>query len=95
MSKPESIKIDPWYGFPQQTYSLLTDNFVHEKFFVAKVNAKAANSTANVKATFSKKDKALNISDEVKVWFNLADGKSIFAKSASDHIKVQYDHGIV
>jgi len=53
MSKPESIKIDPWTDFPRQPYTLLTDDFVHDKLFTLKVNAKGDRSTVNVKSNVS------------------------------------------
>lgn len=51
MSKPESIKIEPWTDFPKLPYSFITDDFVYDKLFVGKVNAKGGKSTVNLKAT--------------------------------------------
>lgn len=45
MSKPESIKIDPWTDFPRLAYTFINDDFVHEKlavFKVATIDAHAA-----------------------------------------------------
>lgn len=49
MSKPESIKIEPWADFPRQSYSIFGDDFVHDKLFVTKVAAKGSRSTINIK----------------------------------------------
>lgn len=40
MSKPESIKIDPWTDFPRYSNGIFGDDFVHDKLFVAKLAAK-------------------------------------------------------
>lgn len=63
MLKPESIKIDPWTDFPRQPYTLLTDDFVHDKLFTLKVNAKGDRSTVNVKSNVSADKGAPYISD--------------------------------
>lgn len=49
MSKPESIKIEPWVDFPRQPYSIISDDFVHDKLASVKINAKGENSSANLK----------------------------------------------
>lgn len=51
MSKPESIKVDPWTDYPRQPYSIITDDFCHEKIGTVKVNAKGSSSVVNVKAS--------------------------------------------
>jgi len=51
MSKPESIKVDPWTGYPKQGYSIITDDFCHDKIGTVKVNAKGSSSVVNVKAS--------------------------------------------
>jgi hypothetical protein len=71
MSKPESIKIDPWTDFPKQPISFITDDFVHEKLAVIKVNAKGGKSTANLKVTISEDKTSRTVNDEVKLWFDL------------------------
>lgn len=63
MSKPESIKIDPWTDFPRQSYTLFTDDFVHDKLFTVKVNSKSDKSTFNVKANISADKGAPVVSD--------------------------------
>lgn len=41
MSKPESVKNDKWTDFPRQSYSILSDDFCHDKTFVAKAVGKS------------------------------------------------------
>ena len=95
MSKPESIKIDPWVGFPRQSYSIIDDDFCHEKNFVAKFAAKTAKSTINIKETVNSKKGAWSVADEVKFWFDLPNKHSLYAKvKSTDYIKLHYDHGI-
>lgn len=53
MSKPESIKVEPWADYPRQQYSIFSDDFVHDKLAVAKVNLKGSRSTVNIKETVS------------------------------------------
>jgi len=57
MSKPESIRVEPWSDFPKQSYSILTDDFPHEKLYTAKVNSKGDRSTVNIKAVVTRNDK--------------------------------------
>ena len=71
MSKPESVKIDPWTEFPKQSFSIFTDDFVHDKIATLKVNAKGEKSTFNFKANIKEDKGSLKLSDEVKFWFNL------------------------
>ncbi len=40
MSKPTSINIEPWTGFTNQSYSIIGDDFVHDKLFTAKAKLK-------------------------------------------------------
>ena len=95
MSKPESIKIDPWTDFPKQPYSFLTDDFVHEKVFVAKVNAKGPKSTVNLKASFNSDKVGLSVVDETKLWFDLPNSRSLYAKiKSSNYVRVQLDNGV-
>jgi hypothetical protein len=49
MSKPESIKVEPWSDYPRQSYSIINDDFVHDKLAVLKVAAKSEKSTVNIK----------------------------------------------
>ena len=96
MSKPESIKVDPWTEWPRQSYSLINDDFVHDKLATFKVNAKGAKSTVNLKANIKADKAGLKLTDEVKYWFNLPEGRSFYSKvKSSDYIKLHLDNGIV
>ena len=79
MSKPESIKVDPWTEWPRQSYSLINDDFVHDKLATFKVNAKGAKSTVNLKANIKADKAGLKLTDEVKYWFNLPEGRSFYS----------------
>ncbi len=96
MSKPESIKIDPWTDFPRQPYTFITDDFCHEKVYTLKVNAKGEKSTVNVKANINSNEKTgLSISDEVKFWFQVGGSRSIYSKiKSSNYLKLHYDNGV-
>lgn len=96
MSKPESVKIDPWTEFPRQSFSLLTDDFVHDKLFTLKVNSKGEKSTVNFKANVKGEKGAFKLSDEIKFWFNLPGGRSFYSKVKSgDSMKLHFDNGII
>lgn len=95
MSKPESIKIDPWTDFPRLPYTFVNDDFVHDKLFVAKVNAKGPKSTVNLKASVSSDKASRTVSDEVKLWFDLPSSRSLYAKiKSSNYVRLQLDNGI-
>lgn len=95
MSKPESIKIEPWTDFPRLPYTFISDDFVHEKLFVAKVNAKGVSSTVNLKASVSEDKTSKSVSDEAKLWFDLPKGRSLYAKiKSSSYLKLQLDNGV-
>ena len=51
MSKPESIKVEPWADFPKQAYTFISDDFVHDKPLTLKVNIKSEKATINIKET--------------------------------------------
>lgn len=94
-AKPESIKTEPWSEFPRQPYSFITDDFVHEKLGVLKVNASSSKATVNIKETVAYDKKgALGVSDEVKFYFALPQGASFYSKvKSNDYLKIHYDHG--
>jgi hypothetical protein len=94
MSKPESIKIDPWTDFPRLAYTFINDDFVHEKLAVFKVAAKGGRSTVNLKASVSKDKGVTKVSDELKLWFDLPEGRSLYSKLKADLLRVQFDNGI-
>ena len=97
MLKPESIKIDPWTDFPRADYSLLTDDFVHDKLATVKVNSKGLKSTFNVKASVKSDKAGYSLSDEVKFWFALPKaGRSLFAKiKSNNYLKLHFDNGYI
>lgn len=96
MSKPESIKIDPWTDFPRYSYSIISDDFVHDKLATVKVNSKGDKSTFNVKLNVKSDKAGSSVSDELKFWFSLPGGRSLFSKiKSSNYLKLHYDHGIV
>jgi len=97
MSKPESVKIDPWTDFPKQPYTFITDDFCHDKVCTLKVNSKGEKSTVNLKTNINRNDKAeLSISDEVKFWFQVAGSRSIYSKiKSNNYLKLHYDNGII
>lgn len=95
MSKPQSVKVDPWSDWPKQPYSFINDDFVHDKTFTAKVNAKGTKSTANFKASVTQDKSGFKLADELKFWFDLPQGRSLYGKvKSSDYIKGQFDNGI-
>lgn len=95
MSKPESIKVDPWTDFPRQAYSIIGDDFVHDKLYTLKVNSKGDKSTFNVKLNLKSEKTGFSIADEVKFWFSLPGDRFIFSKvKSSNYIKLHYDNGI-
>lgn len=62
-SKPESIKVEPWGDFPRQPYSIFTDDFVHDKLGVVKVNASSERATINIKETVAAEKGGYALSD--------------------------------
>lgn len=96
MSKPESIKIEPWSDFPNYSDKIFSDDFVHNSFFVAKVAAKGSRSTINIKETVTNKAGAFSLADDVKFWFSLPQqGHSLYARiKSSNYLKLHYDFGV-
>lgn len=96
MSKPQSINIDPWVGFPRYSDSIFGDDFVHSTLFAAKIAAKGNRSTINIKESIANKDGKLALSDDVKLWFDLPQkGHSLYARvKSSNYVKLHYDMGI-
>jgi hypothetical protein len=58
MSKPFSMRVEPWSSFDQQSYNIFTDDFFHEKLFTLRVNQRSmdSESAVNIKAQFEKKN---------------------------------------
>lgn len=51
MSKPESMKNDPWTDFPHQPFSIIYEDFCHDKPLVMKFFARNDRATLNIKET--------------------------------------------
>lgn len=48
-----------------------------------------------IKEAVSQKKDSWSVADEVKLWFDLPNNRSIYTKiKSSDYIKIHYDHGI-
>lgn len=63
---------------------------------MAKVNAKGAKSTVNLKATVSQDKSGFSTSDEAKLWFDLPQNRSLYAKiKSSNYLKLQLDNGVI
>lgn len=96
MTEPTSMKNEPFTDFPRQAYSFVTDDFCHDKSFVAKVTAKTGKSVIKLKEAVSYKKESWSVADEIKLWFDLPNNKSLYAKiKSNDYIKLNYDHGLL
>lgn len=49
MSKARSYKNEPFTGFEKQSYSLIKDDFVHEKLLTVKANVQTPTGGVNLK----------------------------------------------
>lgn len=49
MTEAKSTKSEPYSDFPKQPYSIITDDFCHEKFLVVKPTLKTAKSIIKLK----------------------------------------------
>lgn len=95
MTEPTSMKNEPFTDFPRQAYSFITDDFCHDKAFVAKATAKTGKSVIKLKEAVSYKKETWSVADEVKLWFDLPNNRSLYTKiKSSDYIKLNYDHGV-
>lgn len=57
MTEPQSTKTEPYCEFPKQAYSILTDDFCHEKFLVLKPTIRSNQSIFKLKETVNHKNK--------------------------------------
>ena len=55
MAEPESIKVEPFTEFPRLPYSIINDDFCHEKNFVGKITSKSDKSTIKIKEAITNK----------------------------------------
>lgn len=73
----------------------MTDDFCHDKFFVIKPTLKTTRSVIKIKETINHKKGQYNLTDEVKLWFDLPRGGSLYGKwKSNDYLKVHYDDGV-
>jgi hypothetical protein len=95
MTEPASTKNEPYADFPKQPYSIITDDFCHEKLFVLKPTVKTERSILKLKETVTHKKGAYHLSEELKLWFNLPKAGTLYTKVKSgDYVKVHYDDGV-
>lgn len=59
MSKARSYKNEPFISFEKQSYSVMKDDFVHEKLLTVKTNIQSTNGGVNLKESLSQKGEAL------------------------------------
>lgn len=96
MSKPQSIKIEPWTSFSKKSYSIFSDDFVHEKLLTVKVNEKPSRGSVNLKQQLVKKGDNFKTSGEIKLWFPIWNSRlgSLYFRSKNNEIKLHYDDGV-
>lgn len=95
--EPFSTKSEPFTDWPRQAYSFVTDDFCHEKAFVAKFTTKTGRSQIKIKETVNANSKktTYQLADEVKLWFSLPNAGTLYTKvKSNDYIKLHYDHGV-
>lgn len=94
MSKARSYKNEPYTSFEKQSYSIIKDDFVHEKLLTVKANIQSTNGGVNLKETLNQKADALTSTGETKLWFYLRNNTSLYTKVLPNSLTVAYDHGI-
>lgn len=96
MSKPFSVRTEPWSSFDKQSYSIFTDDFVHEKLLTVKVNQKPLGGTINLKNQITKKENTYKSSGEIKLWFPVWNTRSghFYFRSRGEDFKIHYDDGL-
>lgn len=94
MSKARSYKNEPFIGFEKQSYSVMKDDFVHEKLLTVKTNIQSTNGGVNLKESLSQKGEALTSTGESKLWFYLRNNGSLYTKVLPNAITLAYDHGV-
>lgn len=94
MSKARSYKTEPFISFEKQSYSVMKDDFVHEKLLTVKTNIQSTNGGVNLKESLSTKGEALTSTGESKLWFYLKNNGSLYTKVLPNAITLAYDHGI-
>ena len=95
MTEPQSVKNESITDFPSQAYSIIDDDFCHGKILAAKVKSKTSKSVIKLKETITNKKGTYNFADEIKLWFDLPNNRSFYAKvKSADYLKLHYDHGL-
>lgn len=95
MTEPQSTKNEPYADFPKQAYSIISDDFCHEKLFVLKPTVKTERSILKLKETVTYKKGAYSLAEELKLWFNLPKAGTLYTKvKSNDYVKVHYDDGV-
>jgi hypothetical protein len=86
MSKPFSVRTEPWTSFDKQSYWVFTDDFVHNKLLTVKMNVKSAKGTVNLKNSLVRKTEALKTEGEIKLWFPIWNtrGGSLYFRSKNN-----------
>lgn len=94
--EPLTTQLESFTEWKNMPFSFITEDFCHEKPFVAKLSARTARSLLKIKHTVNYNKRAsLELADEVKLWFDLPNRGSLFTKiKSTDYIKIQYDHGL-
>ena len=96
MSKPFSIRTEPWASFDQQSYNIVSDDFVHDKILTVKVNHKPLRGTLNLKNQIAKKGETYKTLNEIKIWFPILASRNgtLYFRSKNDDIKIHYDDNL-
>ncbi len=94
MAKARSYKNEPFNSFEKQSYSIIKDDFVHEKLLTVKANILSTNGGVNLKETLNQKNEALTSTGETKLWFYLRNNTSLYTKILPNSLTLAYDHGI-
>jgi hypothetical protein len=55
MSKPESMKADPWTSFPEESYNSLMDDFISLNAFTIKITQTPFRGKVNLKQKIERK----------------------------------------
>ena len=63
MTEPQSIKNEPFTDFPRQAYSIINDDFCHEKNVVTKISAKTSKSVIKIKESITNKKDKWSVAD--------------------------------
>lgn len=62
MTKPFSVRAEPWASFDRQSYALVTEDFVHGKLLTVKVSQKPLKGGLNLKSQVVRKGESIRAS---------------------------------